>query len=40
VVRFKFPLRDILLRTFFLNIVGFDLRESADISLLNTYVNG
>jgi len=32
-------LRDISLRTLFLNRVCFDLRESADISFLNTYVN-
>jgi len=32
------PLRDNLLRTFFVNRVRFDLRES--VSFLNTYVNG
>jgi len=38
-VRFKLLLRDISLRKFFLNGVRFDLRESVDISFLNTYVN-
>jgi len=39
VVRFKLLLRDISLRTFFLNGVRFDLRESVDTSFLNTHVN-
>jgi len=36
VVWFKLLLRDISLRTFFLNGVRFDLRESVDLSFLNT----
>ena len=39
VVRFKLLLRDISSRTFFLNSVRFDLRESVDISFLSTCVN-
>jgi len=33
-------LPDISLRTFFLNGVRFDLRESVDMSFLNTHVIG
>jgi len=40
VVRFKLLLHDIFLRTFFINGVRFDLRESVDMSFINTYVNG
>jgi len=40
VIRFMLLLRDISLRTVFLNGVRFDLRESVDISFLNTHVNG
>jgi len=41
VVWFKLFLRYVSLRTFFLNSVRFDLRESVDLSFLklNTYVN-
>ena len=38
-LRFKLLVRDISLRTVFLNGVRFDLRESVDISFLNGYVN-
>ena len=40
VVHFKLLLRDISLRTFFLNSVRFDLLENVDMSFLNTYMNG
>jgi len=33
-------LRDISLKTFFLNGARYDLRETVDISFLNAYVNG
>jgi len=39
VEQFTLLLRDISLRKFCLNCVRFDLRESVDISFLNTYVN-
>jgi len=40
VPRFELLLRDISLRTFFLNGVRFDLRESVNVSFPNTCVNG
>jgi len=40
IVRFNLLLRDYLLGTFFVIGVRFVPRESADISFLDTYVNG